>query len=328
MRALLLSSIVAIASGCFVNDVFESGTAPDTGGGGASPIGGSGGSSDLGGAGGAGASGAGGAGGAGGEGGSGGAPCEKATDEQCEDCNDVDGDGCTNHTLDDRWYCPEDGSFCWALSGVELTEGPALSAFGGNGGSGWSEACPPGHALVGLDALLEDTNQFYAIRMRCALIELDEDGNLTWSTAITTGGTHGGNGSGDADPPPIDCPVATFWVGYRAHKEGSGFDEIEGLELRCAGIRRDGVAYTRDAAEFLPVYGLATQSYELRGCPDGMFLDAIFGKEGGYVDQIGARCLRATPTYCGDGIMNGGETCDDANIDPDDGCDFCKAVQP
>ncbi len=325
-----LCALLIGVTGCFVNDVTGTsgddssqltGTGASTQGGSGPSSGGQGGTSSS--SAGTGASGTGGDGGAGGAGGE--APCERSGEEDCEDCNEVADDGCTDHVVDDGWHCPNEGDFCWRVSGFELGPTSTLANFGGMGGVDFTETCPSGSGLVGLDATLEPNSSLKGIQLRCASIELREDGALGWSNAANVGSVQGGTGG--TDIAPLDCPTDAFVVGFDAFRgAGGNGGVIHGIALQCGRLHPVAAAYVRGEASTLAVYGITTPDAATRVCDtDGIFTGLI-GKQGGRLDQFAGICTAATPTHCGDGAQDAGEACDDGNVNPDDGCDFCKSA--
>jgi len=200
--------------------------------------------------------------------------------EECDDGNDVNGDGCDSNCT------PTDCG-----NGV-VTEGERCDDGNGLDGDGCDSNCTPtecGNGIVTTGEQCDDGNDVNGDGCDATCIptgcgngvvtegELCDDGNAT-------------NGDGcDTNCTPTDC--------------GNGI--VTGNEQCDDGNRTSGDGC--DATCTLPACGngIVTQGEQ---CDDGNQIDG---------DGCDTNC---TPTDCGNGVVTGDEQCDDGNATDGDGC--------
>jgi cysteine-rich repeat protein len=148
------------------------------------------------------------------------------------------------------------------------------------------------------------------------------DDGLTWSTPITIGG-------GRTETPQVETDGSTWVIAWSVDANSSALDNVRVVGSTDAGASWSAeevlpgsltgtsfnvrpVLRTDGAGTWLAVWGSADTLASLGVSNIGNDLDVIYTR--------GA--------ICGDGMIGGGETCEDGNTTPGDGCDARCRVEP
>jgi fibro-slime domain-containing protein len=207
--------------------------------------------------------------------------------EQCDDGNDIDGDGCTNCQTDDGYRCPTPGSRCELLP--TCGDGNVDLAIG--------EECDDGD-LIGDNG--------------CTAECLVADGYVCPAPRLSDGVLLGG------DCRAIVCGDTTVEGGEQCD---DGNDEPgDGCSATCT--LEDGWTCPLGASCQARSCGDGIQA-GLEECDNGA--DNGSGMAvGGVICSDDCRVV-ADPALCGNGALDPGEGCDDGNNDLGDGCTvFCE----
>ncbi|MCB9521647.1 MAG: hypothetical protein H6699_12365 [Myxococcales bacterium] len=163
--------------------------------------------------------------------------------------------------------------------------------FGGSGGDAFSDTCPAGQVLVGVDARVG--SRLDRVAGICASVALVEDRGTSpyrYSVSINTTSTLTGHGGTGGTPTSYVCPTGQVVTGIRG-RQGS---EIDALVVACSTVTVTGAP-----GSFGISLVLATTSPALGGtggaafsfdCGAGGVVRGLFGRSGARVDGVGARC--------------------------------------
>ncbi|HJX63322.1 MAG TPA: DUF4215 domain-containing protein [Polyangia bacterium] len=301
-----LSAAIATAAGCSQGEVAASGTAGTSAGAGA------GGGSRAGGTTGIINSGSGGAAGNSGKGGTSGNPCLSPNppascqlvpsgpacgdgeinqpSEECDDNNSVPGDGCNGVCkMEKNFTCPTPGK-------------PCISSFKcGNGTVEPGEVCDDGNTTPDDGCSADCTVQSASFvcptaGQPCVRVEFCGNKRVKGDENCDDGNTVSGDG----------CDAS-------CHKEVGWLCPVPGSPCQPVKVCGDGIQ-SSDLGEQCDDGNTANG--------DGCSADCKAIESGYQCPTPGKPCLNVNK--CGDGIVTGTETCDDANTDPNDGCDNCK----
>ncbi len=267
-------------------------------------------------------------------------------DEGCDDQNLISGDGC------DVSCAVEAGAFCLCDSPTINLAPEAAIHIGLSNGGDFTDAgdCPDGELAVGLSGRMTETEDndflFSLAQLRC--VEVNDLGAARY--------TWGGLGVGAPVGTPNDgpffnfslCPEDQFMVGLVARSGGSPQNASSGLsdmELVCAELGfRDGAIKTLGDTR-IEVLGTTGQGQSLitKRCADTQAiigLSAIEDVSNAYFERLTLRCggtivdcegqesICSQQTTCGNGVREVGESCDDGNIDDEDGCNRTCQIEP
>jgi hypothetical protein len=201
-----------------------------------------------------------------------------------ERCNSLD-DNC-NGSLNEG--CPSSiATCCTSNSG----------AVGGSGGSAFTDDCPAGRAIAGMN--FRSGSMVDRVQARCAPITLNINTTASpdYTYALQTGtlindSVHGGTG-GTARS--AACSGDDVVIGIT----GRNGSEIDRLGFRCGRvtIQRDGSNVWRVVivnTTSSPQYGGSGGSLFTRTCAAGQIATGLFGRAASRVDQIGLRCSQVT----------------------------------
>lgn len=260
--------------------------------------------------------------------------CVLDAGEQCDDCNALDGDGCdAGGQREAGWACDLPGEPCLPLSGFTAATPAQVGYIGSGGGSDFSRSCPEGSVLIGVIAedaascaCASPANQLGSLQPLCATVAAKAAGRLGWDAPLTPLDRVGGLQGVGAQLGMLACPVDEFLVGV--HAGGGGvYGDITSIGISCSPF-----ALETDAAGHAMVSGTAWTSATLGssapplplGCPADQLATEIGGRHGAVIDGVSVSCSTLSPTFCGDGVVDAHEACDDGNVTPGDGCDsFC-----
>lgn len=259
--------------------------------------------------------------------------CTQDAGEQCDDCNTTSGDGCDRRgQVEPGWICTSPGKLCNHVSGILTTKRDATAQVGNMSATPqFEEACPSGAVLVGINATDSGTwqggSEFLTFVVpRCAWPQIAGGAEFIWTEA-EDGPTIGGNGVSGAVPYGIhDCPPNRFLMGLRVWDDSDAYPYPTALELVCGPMRVIGENVTIGTpADNVGPFGFSTDSPTDLLCTAAQVATALTGSAGAVLDLVGLGCSSARPTLCGDDVVEGAETCDDANSVSGDGCsDICQ----
>ncbi|MEZ4435305.1 MAG: DUF4215 domain-containing protein [bacterium] len=219
--------------------------------------------------------------------------------EECDDGNQVPGDGCSpvcrveagplcgNGVFDPGESC-DDGN---RVAGDGCDEECQREPFCGDLNLAPGEACDDGNRLDGDGCSAQCRIEAPAV---CG------DGEVQAGEQCDDGNVVAGDGCGamcQVEVPPGVCGDGEVQAGEQCDDgnevPGDGCDE--GCRFEAAPVCGDGIRQEGEA------------------CDDG---NGVAG------DGCGADCeVEGPPTVCGDGLIEGGEECDDGGVAPGDGCD-------
>ncbi|MCA9523110.1 MAG: DUF642 domain-containing protein [Myxococcales bacterium] len=257
--------------------------------------------------------------------------------EQCDDGNDVAGDGCSESCeVELGYFCPIPGELCRKVNGARFSS-PASIGAGLNGVTNLFEVhCPAGQALVGLegngcddvtackDPVDVPISFLRKVTARCVALTMNPDGTMSWNGTPVSGDS-GGVDVTPNTPLTIDCPTDHVVVGYQKYEQGGIFPLIFGVRLICAPLSLDGGAFIPGNSTTTDLFGydggLAGQSFR---CESEIEYTLATGFDGGHdgdkLVELRLQCQQMIPLGCGDGRQNDGEECDDGNTVDGDGC--------
>ncbi|MCA9634959.1 MAG: DUF4215 domain-containing protein [Myxococcales bacterium] len=231
--------------------------------------------------------------------------------EQCDDGNIVDSDECTatctiatcgDGVLQEGVDECDDGNKvnadeCSLLChnppiSVQIAPGGTTPLEGGNGGSMFDDACPPGQALMGFDGKLDGQNWHGNLRGLCATlsVEVVDDAfaiKVEQAGYLVLRGANNQNGQGWMRT----CPVGTLVVSVSGRK-GNLIDQ---LTFGCAKpmILEDenGYSIALGAIEYLPsIGGNGGTAFPEHQCPNGQVATRQRGRAGNDLDAFGLGC--------------------------------------
>ena len=252
------------------------------------------------------------------------------TREDCDDGNGTDSDGCTACAVDGGgWTCAGAPSVC-QLCGNGTIEGTETCDDGDTSGSdGCSAACAPetfwnctGEPSVCTrcgDGMIQGTEQCddgnNSSNDGCTRLCMTEAGwdcdaaEPTFCTFCGDGRVEGSEECDDRNQTDNDgCTSCVEDPGYQCHIVGVACAQCGNGMLELGEQCDDGM-----------MFGGATPPADGDGC------SARCQLETGPYDcrTVGSPC-----TECGDGTVEGFETCDDGNLDNDDGCSSVCQTEP
>jgi len=233
--------------------------------------------------------------------------------EACDDCNADDGDGCSHEgEVEAGWWCPAAAEPCLALSGYRFGTGDQLLVVGGDGGGEFTDSCPKGTALVGFDTMVG--LELVALRGVCAAPQVRSDGELGWTKPLSATHAHGGGPDQVAER---YCPADQFVVGVTSFETSV----VAGLAVHCARLQLVDDAFSYGPITILDVVGDGDAMAEPATiCDAPSLIVDVNGREGSRVDRLELGCRSVVPTFCGDGVVEGQEICDDGNTLAGDAC--------
>jgi MYXO-CTERM domain-containing protein len=276
-------------------------------------------------------------------------------DEQCDDGNDVAGDGCDPDGDVETGYTCSGASLgscsdpnAGPLVTFTETAGATLAGAGDFDGPDFQDACGEGEAIVGFDFDLTERDggllapparsDIDEIRAQCARVKV-EAGAVT-ITETTQTPDRGGSVAATSS---LRCASGEVVVGYEAFVNG---DDIEGMSLRCAALElvNGSLAVSATRSSTAEAREGGTSSGEVV-CPAGQLVTSYTGAtdNGGLLqatvvsgfaprcDTIEDACANTAQTctpVCGDGLVLPGEACDDDDLDDGDGCSSICEVEP
>ncbi len=212
--------------------------------------------------------------------------------EACDDGNTLPGDGCNGIcNIEPNHVCPTPGQPC------------ELNFVCGNGVREPGEVCDDGNADGG-DGCSETCEQvdpnFMCIKEGepCERVVFCGDGRIGGDEKCEDGNTEPGDGCDAA------CQVEPGWL-----------CAFPGQPCEPGPMCGDGVVS--------PAIGEACDDGNVNG-GDGCAADCTFMEDGWLCATPGQPCENLT--VCGDARVTGAEECDDADDDPDDGCDACRVT--
>ena len=210
--------------------------------------------------------------------------------EECDDGNSVPGDGCNGICkVEKNFTCPTPGKPC--ISSFEC----------GNGKVEPGEVCDDGNTIPDDGCSADCTVQSASFicptaGQPCTRVEFCGNGRVKGDETCDDGNKVSGDGC-DAN----------------CHKEAGWLCPVPGSPCQRVKVCGDGIQ-SADLGEQCDD-GNATSG-------DGCSADCRTIESGFECPTPGKPCLNLNK--CGDGKVTGAETCDDANNDPNDGCDQCK----
>ncbi len=273
--------------------------------------------------------------------------------EPCDDGNDVDDDGCsTLCSVEDGWRCDCDEEFR-SISGAGNS---FVGVVGGIGGDYQAIAtCPTGSAIVGLEVQ-------WANLANSAASTVVSDTNIICAETnigsgpgpVTTGPTSdidffdGSAATGGAIQERLECPTDHFLVGISADggamnasaTDLRGFDNLAIVCAEASTLADDTVTLSGTTVTVTSSESGFGQVSMGTTCPTNELATSI----GGYglvindllelgCGQANAGCTRslsvctAITPWCGNGVVETGEECDDdARVDGD-GCSVECAIE-
>ncbi len=260
--------------------------------------------------------------------------CAVEGSETCDDGNTQAGDGCSDTgRVESGWSCAEACSPCLHVSGFEFGE---LSLAGtvatGTGGPVFTRICPNGHGLIGVtvrDASAcncsTPPSAIGQLIFRCARYTMDASGRFGWDSTTIKDLVAVGSGEQAAKPlPSLHCAADTFMVGLQG-ATGSAANELTSLKVYCAGLRfataptPDSGAIVADGGSQVGPVGEGTLDTNAN-CSGGALAGQLDGSADAVIEKLSLSCASVTPTFCGDGVQQPFEACDDGNAKAGDGC--------
>ena len=210
--------------------------------------------------------------------------------EECDDGNGVPGDGCSGICkIEAHFICPTPGK-------------PCVSTFVcGDGTIDPGEVCDDGNTTpddgCSADCTVQSTSFICPTPGKpCVRVEFCGNGRVKGDETCDDGNTKPGDGC-DAN----------------CHKETGWLCQVPGSPCQRVKVCGDGIQ-SSDLGE------QCDDGNTKNG--DGCSADCKAIESGYQCPTPGKPCVNMTK--CGDGIVTGTETCDDANDDPNDGCDKCN----
>jgi fibro-slime domain-containing protein len=210
--------------------------------------------------------------------------------EECDDGNGVPGDGCSGICkVEAHFTCPTPGK-------------PCVSTFRcGDGTIDPGEVCDDGNTTpddgCSADCTVQSTSFICPTPGQpCTRVEFCGNGRVKGDENCDDGNTNAGDGC-DAN----------------CHKEPGWLCPVPGSPCQRVKVCGDGIQS--------PDLGEQCDDGNTND-GDGCSADCKAIESGFQCPTPGKPCVNMTK--CGDGIVSGTETCDDANNEPNDGCDNCK----
>lgn len=242
---------------------------------------------------------------------------ELLLEEDCDDGDNVAGDGCgTTCTIEPGFECPTTKDTC--LPVVGLSRGAVstrLEVAGSPSGNPFMFECPIDQVVIGFEGFANPVGDNLGIlRVVCGSLGIGANGDalLTRSAQSKLIGTQQSGGSLSVQCAPDEVAIGfvpttnTYLSGFQwtcqrvSHTDG---------ELRFGATR---------SVSFGPSVG--TEESE-RQCPPGEVVTEASGTVGTSIDGMGLGCSPISTVVCGDGVVAAPETCDDGNLVRRDGCD-------
>ena len=182
---------------------------------------------------------------------------------------------------------------CPILQVILLSDTSPL--YGAGGGSLFSDVCPLGQVIVGINVRSEThLDQFQAVCGTTGLVEDDSAEPYEYSLGISAGtslAVHGGTGG---DAATYLCPANQMVSGIF----GASGMEVDRFGVRCASIRAAG---TVGSFSTVRTDGASSSSYGGPGgtsfdysCPDGAVMTGVYGRSDTAINAIGGYCSNVT----------------------------------
>ena len=262
--------------------------------------------------------------------------------EECDDRNNVNGDGCDENckweiTCDDNSDCGEDGwindDYCVCTTNVwdfwesfecknpgtpnsyctNKTEAKLKQECGSDSCTGWENYCKNN------DAWKKQT----CYDVGCALGACFNHTSINETLVQDCG-------EDSCDEPILYCKDNDVWKNQTCYDKGCSFGGCFNDPFTNKSKAEEcGDDFTGEWAYYCDVDDVHRQRQEItRGCENGACFENIFWKDE-FVEHCAyeckdAKCEEPEP-YCGDGIVDSREECDDGNNVNGDGCDkYCK----
>jgi cysteine-rich repeat protein len=219
------------------------------------------------------------------------------------------------------------------VSGFEFGEvSLAGTVASGTGGAVFTRTCPDGHGLVGVavrDASAcncsTPASAIGQLVFHCARYTMDASGHFGWDSTTFKDLIAVGSDEQAAEPlPSLHCAADTFIVGLQG-ATGSATSELTSLKIYCAGLRfataptPESGAIVADGGSQLGPVGEGTLDTNA-SCSAGALARQLDGSADAVVEKLSLSCASVTPTFCGDGVQQPFEACDDGNATAGDGC--------
>ena len=154
---------------------------------------------------------------------------------------------------------------------------------GGSGGTAFTQTCPDGAVLAGLQGRFGD----FIDSVKAVCVRLDAIGDAVETTVQSAHGGSGGTTGYD-----LRCPRGWAVTGLRGR---SGFF-VDRLQLVCAPVQLDGTALvSADHADQFKAGGSGGSAFTLH-CGGTRPARGINGGAGSFLDRIGLGCENATLT--------------------------------
>lgn len=217
--------------------------------------------------------------------------------EACDDGNTLPGDGCNGICVVEANYrCTTAGQPCelvFACGNGAVEPGEVCDDGNTLGGDGCSETCE------------EVSLNFFCILPGepCKRIVDCGDGRIGGDETCEDDQVIGSLQSGDGCD--TECHVEIGWI-----------CRVPGQPCERAPMCGDGIV--------TPSINEACDDGNTEG-GDGCAADCSFAEDGWLCASPGQPCQDLT--VCGDGLVTGSEECDDADDDPEDGCDACALTE-
>ena len=178
--------------------------------------------------------------------------------------------------------------------GAPTTSSPTI---GGDSGAPFSETCPDGAALVGLNLVVDTDDPFPLLQVAplCSQVAVARSGVLTFSSPLPL--ALEGEGAADEAAGSLLCPLGSVVVGMSANAE----KYVHSLALQCqllvAAANEEGFTIgLGPGAQVGPFGGSGGDPIPAFQCPPPSVANALSGSAGGdgYLDSLVVGC--ATPS--------------------------------
>lgn len=197
-----------------------------------------------------------------------------------EVCNGADED--CDATVDDG--CP---------NGLSLAGSHTSGRYGGGGGSAFSDVCPSGQLVVGVN--VRTGGRVDRIQAVCGTISMSTNTSTTpyrYSVATGSGSTLAARGGTGGTAVSYRCPANQMVSGIF----GRHASEIDAVGVNCSSLSVAGsvgsFSMTRGSGNSSSQYGGSGGSTFSYTCPGGDIVRGIFGRSASRLDALGV--------YCGD----------------------------
>ena len=197
------------------------------------------------------------------------------TSEVCnggdDDCDSTTDDGCPN--------------------GLTLVGSNTSGQYGGGGGSAFSDVCPSGQVVVGVN--LRTGGRVDRIQAVCGTISLSTTTTtVPYSYSVATGtgstlSTHGGSGG---SPVSYRCPANQMVSGIFGREDS----EMDAIGVNCSTLSASGVpgsySIVRGSGSSSSQYGGSGGGAFSYSCPGGDVVRGIYGRAAARLDALGVYC--------------------------------------